>query len=301
MAEQAIIQPAFGSDLLPREISEMIFEDAREDSVVQRLARRVPLTEAGKAIPYISGTPAASWVSEGGRKPVSDATVGTLTMDPEKLAVIVPFSIEYLRTDNVDLLDELRPAIAEAFAAAFDAAALHGTSTPFTAFLGQTTNTQELGAGASHYVDLVNAMGQVVNDGYRVTGWAYSDQAEIALLGDVDSEGRPILTTVGDADFANRLVGRPAVRGEAVHRIDTVPTPDVQTMLFGGDWSKAAWGAVGEIEYDISDQATLTLTDASTLNLWQDNLVALRAEAWYGWSVRDVQAFVEVVDTLSTG
>lgn len=294
MAEAAIISPAFGSDLLPREISELIFEDAREASVVQQAARRIPLTGAGKAIPYISGTPQASWVGEGGRKPVSDATVGTLTMDPKKLAVIVPFSEEYLSTDNVDLFDELRPAIAESFGQAFDAAALHGTSTPFSAYLAETTNLQVLGAGASTYVDLVNAMGTVVGDGYRVNGWAYSDLAEIRLLGDVDGDGRPILTTVGDASFANRLVGRPAFRGESVDHLNTTPTPDDRTLIFGGDWTKAAWGAVGEIEYDISNQATLTLTDSSTLNLWQDNLVALRAEAHYGFSVRDVEAFVRV-------
>ena len=294
MAEAAIINPAFGSDLLPREISEMIFEDARTSSVVQQLARRVPLTGAGKAIPYISGTPAASWVSEGGRKPVSDASIGTLTMDPKKLAVIVPFSEEYLSTDNVDLFDELRPTIAESFGEAFDRAALHGQSTPFSAYLAETTNVEVLGAGASTYVDLVNAMGKVVTAGYRVSAWAYSDLAEIRLLGDVDSEGRPILTTVGDASFANRLVGRPAVRGEAVDNLNTTPVPDDRTLAFGGDWTKAAWGAVGEIEYDISNQATLTLTDGSTLNLWQDNLVALRAEAYYGFQTRDVQAFVRV-------
>lgn len=295
MAESPIMRAEFGSDLLPREVSDLIFEDARDASVVQQQARRVPLTQAGRAIPYIAGTPQAAWVGEGGRKPVSDASVGTLTMDPKKLAVIVPFSDEYLATDTVDLFGELRPAISEAFGRAFDEAALHGVSTPFSVYLAETTNTQTLGAGASHYVDLVNAMGEVVEDGYRVNGWVYSDLAEIRLLGDVDSEGRPILTTVGDADFANRLVGRPAVRGQAVDHV-TSGTPDVRTLLFGGDWSKAAWGAVGEIEYDISNQATLTLSDDSVLNLWQDNLVALRAEAFYGFQSRDVQAFVRLTE-----
>ncbi len=299
MAETPIIRPAFGSDLLPREISDLIFEDARESSVVQSAARRVPLTQAGKAIPYISGTPEAAWVSETGRKPVSNATVGTLTMDPKKLSVIVPFSQEYLEVDNVDLFDELRPAIAEAFAFAFDRAALHGTATPFTVYLGETTNQRVLGAAASTYLDLVTAMGDVVGDGYRVNGWVYSDLAEIRLLGDVDTDGRPIMTTVGDASFANRLVGRPAYRGEAVDSVDAVPTPDYRTLLFGGDWTKAAWGAVGEIAYDISNEATLVLSDLSTINLWQDNMVALRAEAFYGFQARDVEAFVELGEDVA--
>lgn len=299
MAETPVIRPALGSDLLPREISEMIFEDARGASVVQQAARRIPLTQAGKAIPYISGTPEAAWVGEGGRKPVSNATVGTLTMDPKKLSVIVPFSDEYLEVDNVDLFDELRPAIAEAFAFAFDRAALHGTATPFTVSLSETTNTVALGTGTSAYVDLIEAMGDVVTAGYRVNGWVYSDVGEIRLLGSVDSDGRPILTTVGDVSFANRLVGRPAFRGEAVDHVDEAATPDARTLGYGGDWTKAAWGAIGEISYDISNEATLVLSDLSTINLWQDNMVALRAEAYYGFQARDADAFVKLYEDVA--
>lgn len=288
MAEAAITRPAAGSSLLPRAISEMIFEDARADSAVMRLARRVPLPFAGVAVPFISGTVAAGWVAEGGRKPVSDATVGNLTIDPKKLSVIVPFSIEYLRSDTIDLLDELRPAIAEAFAVAFDAAALHGTSTPFTAYLAQTTNTREMGTAAAAaggvYTDLVEGMRLVVADGYRVRGFAFSDLAELDLIGAIGTDGRPLLVDVGDGAIGQRLLGRPVVFHEGVG-LTTV-------RGFGGDFSKAAWGAVGEIEYDVSEEATLTLTDASTINLWQDNMVALRAEAWYGWAVRDLNAFV---------
>ena len=291
MPEAPIIRPELGSSLLPREISELIFEDARTSSVVQQLARRVPLTLAGKTIPYLDGRPQAAWVSEGGRKPVSDASLGTLTMDPKKLAVIVPFSQEYLDSETVDLFDELRPMIAESFGFAFDLAALWGVATPFTAWIGETTNRVALGAGESSYVDLLAVMAGVVEAGYRLNGWAYSPIGEVRLLGDVDSEGRPILTTVGEASFANRLIGRPATVGEGVDYVDTTPTPDERNLAVGGDWTKAAWGAIGEIAYDISDQATLTLSDDSTLNLWQDNLVALRAEAYHGYQQRDEDAF----------
>jgi HK97 family phage major capsid protein len=302
MAEAPITLPAHGTSLLPRAISELIFEDARKASVVQRLARRIPLPYAGVAIPYMTGKPVASWVAEGGRKPISDASVGTKTMDPKKLSVIVPFSIEYLRSDTVDLLETLRPDIAEAFGEAFDAAAISGTSTPFANHLIETTNFELLGAGTSMYVDAVNLAKEIAADGYSLNGWAVGEQGQWVLAGDVDTEGRPILTTVTDAESGitrGTLLGRRAEVGEQVDVASAAASGvgdgnDVLVAI-GGDWSKAAWGAVGEIEYDVNDSATLTKTDDSVINLWQENLVALRAEAWYGFAIRDVEAFGELV------
>jgi len=301
MAEAAIKLPASGTTLLPRDISEMIFEDAVKDSVVQRAARKIPLPYAGVGIPYMTGKPVAAWVSEGGRKPVSDATVGTKTMDPKKLAVIVPFSQEYLRADTVNLLDTLRPDIAQAFAEAFDKAAIHGTSTPFANYLTETTNTVTLGTGGSYYVDMVNLAKDIAAAGHSFNGWIVGEQGQWTLAGNVDTEGRPILTTIVEAESGitrGTLLGRPAFIGEQVDISNVADVGDGLNdtlVALAGDWRKAAWGAVGEIEYDVTDQASLTLTDTSVLNLWQDNLVALRAEAWYGFAVRDVQAFGEAI------
>jgi HK97 family phage major capsid protein len=295
--EEPLIRPELGSGLLPREISGLIFEDARESSAVQQLARRVPLTLAGKTIPYLDGRPQAAWVTEGGRKPVSTASLGTLTMDPKKLAVIVPFSDEYLDSETVDLFDELRPMIAEAFGYGFDLAALFGVASPFTAHLGETDTWVELGTGASSYVDLVQVMTGVVEAGYRLRGWAYSPVGEVRLLGDVDSTGRPILTTVGEASFANRLLNRPAAQSEAVD----YEYEGKRTLAVGADWSKVAYGAIGEIEYDISEEASLELSDGTMIHLWQDNMVALRAEAYYGYQQRDEAAAGFLYEAASAG
>jgi HK97 family phage major capsid protein len=302
MAEEAINLPAHGSSLLPRAISEMIFEDARTASVVQRLARRIPLPYAGVAIPYMTSKPVASWVAEKGRKPISDASVGTKTLDPKKLAVIVPFSIEYLRSDTVDLLETLRPDIAEAFGNAFDSAAISGTSTPFANHIIETTNFELLGTGTSMYSDAVNLAKKISASGHKLNGWAVGEEGQWTLAGDVDTEGRPILTTVTEAETGitrGTLLGRRAEIGENADVPSSVASGvgdgnDVLVAI-GGDWRKCAWGAVGEIEFDVNDSATLTREDDTMLNLWQENLVALRAEAWYGFAIRDVQAFGELV------
>ena len=67
-----------------------------------------------------------------------------------------------------------------------------------------------------------------------------------------------------------------------------------------GDFSKIIWGQIGGITFDVSDQATLDLSDAQDgsgmVSLWQNNLVAVRAETEFGLVVRDPQAFVKVVE-----
>lgn len=286
-----------GGSLMPRDVSGFIFERAERMSAVMQLVPKEELPTNGKTIPVVTGRPTAGWVSEGGRKPVSDMTIGTKNMDPKKLAVIVPFSKEYLRDNRINIMQMLRPKIAEAFAMAFDASTLHGTSTPFTSFINQTTNQVAFGtatqANGGLHADLVSAIGQTVGGGnqgkgYRHTGWAFDTVAEPTLLTSYDSTGRPLMVeSATDGGSVQRLVGR------SVRYFDNVAASTI--LGFGGDWSQARYGVAEDITYDISREASILLADGTTrLDLWQNNLVALLAEAEYGFIANDVQAFSRI-------
>lgn len=298
-----ITAPAAGSDTLPRDVSEMIFERAESGSAVMQLALNEPLPSNGTAIPTITGDPVAAWVSESGRKPVSDASTGVKLMDPKKLAVIVAFSDEFLRTDRTNLPDRLRDKIATAFGQAFDRAAVHddGGAGPFTNYLAETTNAVELGtntaADGGIHQDLIDGLAAVVADEHTITGFAASPLVEPTLLGARDTTGRPVLGDV-NSDGVRTLLGRGIVYGKGVGTApNATPGPTDGIRIIGGDWGQAAWGAFGEIEYDVSREATLVDSDGTTLlHLWQNNLVAIRAEAFYGWVVNDVEAFVKYRD-----
>lgn len=300
-----IVRPGFGTDLMPRELSEEIFSVAAKTSVIQQLCRSTPLPSTGKAIPVVTGKPAAGWVSEAGRKPVSDATIGTQTMDPKKLAVIVPFSKEYLRDSKIDLLAMLRPLIAEAFAVAFDAAAIKGTSTPFPQFLYQTTNTVEIGTASAAtggvYKDFVNTLGTVADEGkgYRITGFVADDTAETTILGAVNSQGSPLFNAnpVTDGSIGS-ILGRPLYYNASIATPIVTGTPNTGGVrVLAGDFRQAVFGISEDISYDISTQASIVLADGTTrLDLWQNNLVGLLAEAEYGFLVNDVQAFAKMTD-----
>lgn len=302
------------SGFLPAEISAPIFERAARQSVVMQLARQVRLGFNGVSVSVVTGRPAANWVAEGVAKPATKGTRALKTMAPKKLAAIVVDSMETVRADPGGYVSGMRNELAEAFAIAFDYASLHnlggdGTGTgPFSTYIDQTTKVQEIGgttqANGGVFIDLKEAMTDIVSDvdptgrRFRLTGWAIDSVLEPVFWGQVDTTGRPIWVDIPQdqasgflGEGVGNLLGRKAYIGEGV------ATPNLTSVVgYGGDWSQAAWGVVGTgIEYSISDQATVTINGA-LVSLWENNLVAIRAEAEYGFLVNDVDGFTKLTN-----
>ena len=147
------------------------FEQARRNSVVQSLARQVPLGINGAEVPITTSKATAGWVSEGGRKPSTSAGLGVKSIKPHKIAAISVVSAEVVRANPGNYMEILRGDITEAIAKAFDDAVLHGTNTPFDQHLGQATKTVDLGtataADGGVYSDLVDSLRELKNDQQR--------------------------------------------------------------------------------------------------------------------------------------
>lgn len=280
--------------------AEAYFNLARRQSVVQSLARQVPLGINGQEIPVVTTKPTAGWVAEGAQKPATNGAMTLKTITPKKIAAIAVVSAEVVRANPGDYINIFRDDIAEAFAIAFDSAALHGTSTPFGQWIDQTTKTVELGttttAAGGIYGDINAGLKLLVDDGRRLSGFAFDIAAEPTFNGAVDTSGRPLFVDApyeGSALQAGRLLARPALLGEGIKTAIVTGTPNTGGIVgYGGDWSQAVWGSVGGISYDVSTQATVTINGALT-SLWENNLVAIRAEAEYGFLVNTTAAFVK--------
>lgn len=292
----------FDGFLSPAE-SGPIFDDARRQSVFQQLIPQTPLGINGQKVPVVTTKPTANWVGEGAKKPATSMGMDLLFIEPKKLAAIAVLSAEVVRANPGNINGQLRPYLAEAFATAFDLAVGYdvggdGTGTsPFANPLSATTKSVELGtatqANGGIHGDLVAGMKLLVDDGKRLSGFALDDTLEPTLWGSVDTTGRPLYTELPtDAVSATiarpgRLLNRPSFMGEGVGN-GTV-------KAFGGNFQKAAWGVVGGISYRVSTEATVTINGALT-SLWENNLVAVLAEAEYGYVNSDVESFVKYLD-----
>ena len=311
MAISAATKTTDFSGFVPAEQTGPIFERAAQTSVVQRLAREVPLGLSGTNIPVVTGRPAVSWVGEGEQKPASAGSMTLKNMSPKKLAAIVVVSAEVVRMNPGQFLETVQSDMGDAFGVAFDLAAMHDEGPtgsagagPFSTYLDQTNKAVEIGGSSQAlggiHGDFVAALDLLVSDSdasgrrYRCNGFAIDTVLEPNLWGATTTSGQPLYvelpTGAADVFGSGRLLNRPAFMGEGV------ATYNQSTVVgYAGDWTQAAWGKIGGISYRISTEATVTINGSLT-SLWENNLVAILAEAEFGWVVNDTDAFVRLTN-----
>lgn len=274
-------------------VSQDYFSEIEKVSIVQQIARKIPMGPTGVRIPHWSGDVTARWVAEGEQKPVTKGDFTKQDIAPYKIATIFAASSEVVRANPLNYLNTMRVKVAEAIAMAFDEAVLGGINSPFGNSVSETSKAVDLGDNA--YLALNEGLQILLDDGKKWTGTLFDNVAEPILNGSVDLINRPLFieSTYGDinAPFrSGRVLGRPTYISDHV-----AYDPTVGVM---GDFSQIIWGQVGGLSYDVSDQATLDLSAAGDgsgiVSLWQNNLVAVRVEAEFAALVNDPEAFVKL-------
>lgn len=260
--------------VLPQTLSTNIWQTVQEQSVITRLAQRIDMPGTGVTVPLITGDAVADWVAETDEKPVSRPTVGNKTITPYKLALIVPFSEEF-RRDLPTMYRALVRRLPNAIARKFDETVLGYDASPGSGFdtLDGITEVELTGAA-----DITTAAQHVAGvEDASINGTALSSQADFVFASLVDSEGRFLFP---DVDAVFNKYGGTSVRSKHVYDATT------GTIGVTGDWTRAYWGQVEGISISFSDQATIK-DGATSINLWQRNMVAVRVECEMGFALRD--------------
>ena len=273
---------------LPVEVSNEIWGAAVEQSFFMSAARQIRMPGTGIAVQTITGDPIADWVDETAPKPVSATDFDKKTLVPYKLAVIEPFSTEFLR-DLPALYEELRRRLSGALAAKFDGTIM-GTTAPGTGFdvLGGAT---AVGIGGSDvYGALVTAEGNIATAGGIATHIGLAPQGRSLMLGAVDQMGHPLFTQGVSSASVGTVLGAETMTARALYKAGT---PNVVGVI--GDFSRAVWGSVEGVQISVADQAMLVINNAP-VSLWQQNMVAIRAEISVAFGVEDTGLFNILTD-----
>lgn len=264
---------------LPPEVSNEILQKTQDDSAVMALARQITIPGTGVTVPVITGDPSAAWVTETAAKPVSNPGVSTKQLTPYKLAVIETFSNEFVR-DAAALYDALVARLPLALANKFDNTVIGGTTKPGDNFEDMSTCTSVALTATTAYTQLVTATSNIATAGGIVNGFAISPQCKAMLLSAVDGQNRPLfINSVADGAIP-QILGAPTIQSKGMYKAKADPAPAVVGIV--GDWTQAVYGTVEGVQIAVSDQATLT-TGSTTINLWQNNMVAVRAEIEIGF------------------
>lgn len=278
---------------LPTDVANEVIQKTQEGSAVMQLARKISLPGRGLTIPVITSDPAASWVGETARKPVSNPGLDTKVMRGYKIAVIVPFSNEFRRDDKV-LYDALIDRLPAVLGEKFDNTVFGGTAAPgsdFDTFSGITSQSLD----SDPYGALVAADTDVAIAGGILNGYVLSPQAKGRLLSAVDKNDRPLFINSVAEGAIPLILGQKTKVSKGAY-ITGSPT----VVGFAGDWTKAMYGIVQNVDITISEEATLTLADESTINLFQQNMFAVRAEMEIGFRA-DKDCFNALTSALISG
>lgn len=293
MAYDNIIDRTGAAALIPEEASREILSTLPESSVIMSMARRLPDVSRNQLrIPVSSALASAYWVNptDTGLKQTSESSWQNVYLNIEELAVIIPIPEAVLSDADYDIWAEVRPQIATAMGAAFDAAVIHGTNAP--ASFPDDLLTQATAAGhvasAAAFTDLYDAiMGEggtlsfIEEDGYMANGHIAALTMKSKLRGLRDADGGPIYVA-NMADGVRQYM----LDGEMLQFPRNGSVLPASALLVSGDFSQLVWAMRQDITYKVLDQAAIfNAQGALQYNLPQQDMVALRAVMRIGWAL----------------
>ncbi|MFW3528136.1 phage major capsid protein [Staphylococcus caprae] len=280
---------------LLNDFNEPILLDVLQNSKVMQLGKYEDMGgKSEKEFTYWADKPGAYWVGEGRKIQTTKPSVVSATMRSHKLGVIVLASREYLNYTYSKFFEKMKPQIVEQFYKKFDEAVLLNVDNPFTQSVEQSVATS----------------GNTVN-------------GEINLDNVLKLEDKLLEHDVEANAFVSKTQNRTALRGvrdeninesyydRSSNTLDGIPVVDLKSDeikkgdLYAGDFNKMFYGVPYNMNYEISTQAQLSTIqneDGSPVNLYEQELFALRVTMDVAFHIADDKAFAKLTaGSASTG
>lgn len=283
------------SGFVPVEQATEIMKDVARGSSILRLSKVSDMESDTKKVPVMTDGPGAYWVGEGERIQTSKAGWIYPELKAKKLAVIVPVTKEKLNDTTIDVFEELKEPIAEAFYKAFDAAAIFGTDTPFAKNIMNSIETAgtkvELGTNGTGKLDLdvSDAMATVEDAGYDINGFVAKNGIKNSLRKLRDANGNQL--------FVDGVNGK-EFYSQPIEFSRNGAWDKSKAEIIGADWDKSLVGIREGIEYEILKEATLQGTldaDGKPLSLAEQDMIAVKATMRIAYLPIKDDAFCAVV------
>lgn len=275
--------------VVPFETGQAIIQDVMASSVMMQLAKFEDMNALEKKFPVFLSGVGAYWVGEGKRIQTSKPEWGEVTMKAHKLGVILPTTREYQHYKASDYFEMMRPLIAEAFYKKFDMATILNVDNVWSQSLEQASTDERLVEGdlnADNINLLIDALGET---GHEPNAYISKVANNSLLRGMVSGEGATA-ENIYDRS-AKTLDGLPLLN------VHTDLTGFPKGTLYAGDFNYAYYGIPYGISYSISDQATISTIvdeDGEPLNLWEREMVALRATMDIAFMIVREEAFGKI-------
>lgn len=268
------------SGTVPLEISKEVIKNVINQASILKVCKMESMGSDKKTIPHLVDTGSATWVKEGESIGTTIPAFEYPQLKACKLGVIIPITNEKINDSVSSVMEEVKQAMADAFATAIDKACIFGIDSPFDTNLIAAIGTQKIVSSGACDDDISNCMGLVEDNKYNCSDilMGLSQKKVIRILANASTnKGAISLNSVFETPI------------EYVRDWD-----DTKAISITGDFSKAIIGTREDIEYKVLDQATIVSGD-ETINLAQRDMIAIKATMRMGFVVVEPKAFSMIV------
>lgn len=297
---------------VPQIQANSIIGQAVRGSAILRLSRVELMESDNKRFPVMTEGVGGYWVNEAER--IKTSTAGWIfpQITAKKLAVILPVTREKLNDTTINVFDEIKPYIAEAFATAIDKACFFGGDSPFSRnlYTAALDNSMAVAVGTNAQLDLdiSDVMALIESKGFDAGAFAADISFKNSLRKLRDANGNQLYFQGAAANMDyDTLYSLP------IDFCRSTAWDKTKALAICGDFKNYSIVGIREqIQYDILREATLTTitaSDGTPLSLAERDLIAIRATMRLGFLPVKEDAFALLVpagaatgnDTVESG
>ncbi|MCH4321448.1 phage major capsid protein [Staphylococcus haemolyticus] len=272
---------------LLNDFNQPILLDILQNSKIMQLGKYEDMGgKSEKEFTYWADKPGAYWVGEGQKIRTTKPSLVSAKMRSHKLGVIVVASREFLNYTYSQFFEAMKPQIAEQFYKKFDEAGLLNVDNPFAQSVEQSVKTS--GNVVNGPITLENVLAledELLEHDVEANAFLSKTQNRTALRGVRDENTKE---SYYDRS-SNTLDGLPVVDLKS----DEIKKGD----LYAGDFNKMFYGIPYNMSYKISEDGQLSTVqneDGSPVNLFEQELIALRVTMDVAFHIADDNAFAKL-------
>lgn len=284
-----------GGYLVPEPLAKQLLSNINEQSGLLPLLRKWPMTSLTEDIPLLASGSTASYTSaEGGAKANTQPVFSQITLTAKELAAIVVVTERLLMVSNIDnLMGVIQEDLVNAFISAKEKEYAGYGGSVYTHNLSDDVPNDHIiaaGTGDDYLVDISNALGCIEEHGYVNNIAFVTHPAVRAKFRNLRTDDGVPLLQPATANAPETLYGYPIKYSTYFEKVGSPAGYE----MFVADWSKVIEGNLQNLMIAKSNEATITLADNSTVNLFQKNMVAIKAWLYSAFEIVDVNAIAKV-------
>lgn len=270
--------------------TDIIMKEVAENSLVMQLGRYIEMDgKQEKKFTIQTDGVSAYWVNETEKIKTDKPQLIEATLVAKKLGIILVASREALNYTWQRFFDEMKPQIVEAFYKKIDEAGLLGVENPFANSVTKVaTDSEAVIQGPINYENILKLEEKLYENDIEPNAFISKVQNRSALRESRDGDKKTIY------DKSNNTL-------DGIIVVDMKSKNLKKGDLIAGNFDHLVYGVPYNITYKISEEgqiSTMKNEDGTPINLFEQEMIAIRATMDVGVLVIKDKAFAKLTATI---